>query len=68
MVMCEAMQRVRGEPDYADQVPRREAYERDHPEVLITCDRGMWRALVPGRDKPLVQVSLRYLLDQLESL
>jgi len=56
---------VRSEPVYVDQVPRREAYEREHPDVKITCNRGLWRAVVPGREAPVVQIDLRRLLDKL---
>ena len=59
---------VSGEPVYEDQVPRRERYEGDHPDVTITFERGLWHAVVPGRAEPLVRYELRALLDILEAL
>jgi hypothetical protein len=37
---------VMGEPDYVDQVPRREAYEAAHPDVEITYLGPYWKAVV----------------------
>jgi hypothetical protein len=59
---------VSGESGYVDQVPRREAYERDHPDVRIRFERGLWHAVVPGRAGSLVRYELRVLLDILEAL
>jgi hypothetical protein len=38
---------VRGEPDYADQVPRKLEYERAHPDVVINYRGAHWQAIVP---------------------
>jgi len=51
---------------HADQVERRERYQRDHPDVAIAEAGGLWTARAPGRD-PLVRVDLRRLLNALES-
>ena len=62
---------VASEPDYADQVPRREAFEAAHPEVEILYHGPHWRAVI-RRDgtedvpRELVCYSLRQLLDKLE--
>jgi hypothetical protein len=61
---------VRGEPDYVDQVPRRHAYEKTHPDVEILYLGPYWRAVVPEDDGEtvIVRYDLRQLLDKLESL
>jgi hypothetical protein len=40
---------VRGEPDYADQVPRKLEYERAHPDVVINYRGAHWQAIVRTR-------------------
>ena len=61
---------VRGEPDFVDQVPRREAFERAYPEVEITYHGPYWRAIVPDQAGETVvnRYELRALLDKLEEL
>lgn len=61
---------VRGEPDFGDQVPRRLAYERAHPDVKITYFGPHWRAVIPEDDAETVvtRFELKALLDNLESL
>jgi hypothetical protein len=61
---------VRGEPDYADQVPRREAFEQAHPNVEIRYHGPHWQAVVhEGSDETVItRLALRTLLDSLESL
>jgi hypothetical protein len=64
---------MRGTP-WQDQVPRREAFEAAHPEVVITppgrTAGALWRAVVPGQHSN--DMFLRYelcdLLDALEAL
>jgi hypothetical protein len=51
---------------YVDQVVRREQYEQDHPEVKITYDRPLWRAVHPLAE--ITATGLRTLLDQLDRL
>jgi hypothetical protein len=62
---------VRDEPDYIDQVSRREAYEAAHPDVEIIYVRPCWQAIIREDDggKAIITRShLRTLLDKLESL
>ncbi|MGH3188663.1 MAG: hypothetical protein ACRDPY_21490 [Streptosporangiaceae bacterium] len=61
---------VRGEPDFIDQVPRREAYEAAHPDVKITYHGGWWQAVIPedAGETVVSRYELRALLDKLESL
>jgi len=61
---------VRGEPDYVDQVPRREAFEAAHPEVEILYFGPYWQAIVTeGDGKTIItRHSLKALLDKLESM
>jgi len=61
---------VRGEPDYADQVPRREAYEAAHPDVKITYHGGWWQAVIPedAGETVISRYELKALLDKLEAL
>ena len=61
---------ARGEPDYADQVPRREAYEKVHPDVKITYHGGWWQAVIPEQagETVITRYELKTLLDKLESL
>jgi len=61
---------VRGEPDYVDQVPRKLAYERAHPDVTISYRGAHWQAVVPHHNGETVvtRMSLRWLMDALEKL
>ncbi len=60
---------MRGIP-YADQVPRRQVFEREHPEVRITFLNTVWQGVIPQPDGE--EVHIRYelsdLLDLLEAL
>jgi hypothetical protein len=61
---------VRGEPEYVDQVPRRQTYEAAHPNVEIIYLGPVWQAII--RDEAgqtvITRYELRGLLDKLESL
>ena len=61
---------VRNEPDYADQVPRRIAYENAHPETEILYIGPYWQAIIrEGEDRTIItRHSLKALLDKLETL
>lgn len=61
---------VRGEPDYVDQVPRRETYEKSHPDTEIIYLCPCWQGIVREADGQTIitRPSLRQLLDKLESL
>jgi len=61
---------VASEPDYADQVPRREAFEAAHPEVEILYHGPHWRAVIrrDGTEAEVVRYSLRQLLDKLDAV
>jgi hypothetical protein len=61
---------VRGEPDFVDQVPRREAFEQARPEVEITYHGPYWRAILLDQagETVILRYELRGLLDKLESL
>src|ERR1700691_2668736 len=61
---------VRGEPEYVDQVPRREAYEAAHPETEILYIGPYWQAIIPEPSGKTIitRHSLKRLLDKLESL
>ena len=63
-------QAVRGEPDYADQVPRRAAYEAGHPNVEIIYHGPHWEAVIreDSGETSINRYELRGLLDKLESL
>ena len=60
---------VHGDPD---QVTRREALERAHPEVSTAYDHdhGYWRGIIrePCGETSAVRYSLHELLDRLEQL
>ena len=61
---------VTGEPEYADQVPRRQAYEADHPDVKITYHGPHWKAVITeetGRTV-ITRYELKDVLDKLEAL
>ena len=61
---------VRGEPDYADQVPRRMAYEAAHPDAEIIYLVPFWQAIIREDDglQVITRPSLEKLLDKLEAL
>ena len=58
------------EPEYPDQVPRRQAYEAAHPGVEITFHGPYWRAVVheDNGETTVVRYELRDLLDDLEKM
>ena len=61
---------VRGEPEYVDQVPRRQAYEAVHPNVEIIYLGRFWQAII-REDKGetiITRYELKQLLDKLEEL
>jgi hypothetical protein len=51
-----------------DQVPRRKAFEHDHPEWKITAERmgWVWKAQRDGSETLIMANDLRDLLDKLE--
>lgn len=61
---------VAGQP--ADQVKRRLAFEREHPDwrIIWDPDYRVWRAwrLLEGGEHNLTRYELRWLLDDLEAL
>ena len=59
-----------GEPEYTDQVVRRERYETANPDVTITHDPPTWQAVIPEENGETVitRHDLKALLDKLESL
>jgi hypothetical protein len=61
---------VRGEPDYPDNVPRREVYEQAHPETEIIYLSPWWQAIIREGDGQTIitRPSLGKLLDKLESM
>jgi hypothetical protein len=61
---------VRGEPDYADRVPRKLEYERAHPDVVINYWGAHWQAIVPHANGETVvtRLSLKWLMDALDKL
>jgi hypothetical protein len=61
---------LRGEPDYIDQVPRRQAYEKTHPNVEILYLGPCWQAIIREESGQTIitRYELRGLLDKLESL
>jgi hypothetical protein len=64
------MRLVRGEPDYVDQVPRREAYQAAHPDVKISYHGPHWQAVIPepSGETVITRYELRELLDSLDRL
>ncbi len=56
------------EAAYVDQVPRRQAYEAEHPNVKITYLGPIWRAIIreDNGETVITRVHLRDLLDKLE--
>jgi hypothetical protein len=62
---------VRGELDYVDQVPRRLAYEKTHPNTEIVYISPHWQAITREDGDGLTvitRLSLGQLMDKLESL
>ena len=61
---------VAGEPEYVDQVPRRQAYEAGHPDVEITYHGPYWKAVITeGTGQTTVtRYELKDVLDKLEAL
>ncbi len=61
---------VRGEPEYIDQVPRREAYETAHPNVEIIYFGPYWQAIIREEAGHIIitRHALKRLLDKLEAL
>lgn len=59
----------RHQSSYTDQVPRREAYEREHPEVTITYMGPYWKAVITGEhgETTISRYDLKALLDTLEA-
>jgi hypothetical protein len=59
-----------GEPEFADQVPRRQAYEAEHPEVEILYRGPCWKAVVREEtgETVITRYELKALLDKLEAL
>jgi hypothetical protein len=59
------------EPEYVDQVRRREAYETAHPDVTIRHRPPGWEAVIPAPDGNgetiIIRHDLRVLLDKLEA-
>lgn len=58
------------EPGYADQVPRRQAYEKAHPGVEITYAGPCWKAVLreDGGETVITRYELKDLLDKLAEL
>ena len=65
-----ALMMVRGEPEYVDQVPRREAYEAGHPNVEIFYLGPYWQAIIrkEAGQTIITLYNLKGLLDKLEAL
>ena len=61
---------VRGEPDYVDNVVRREDYEAAHPNVEILYLGPFWQAILREDDGMTIitRTSLKRLMDKLESM
>jgi hypothetical protein len=57
-----------GEPEFVDQVPRRQAYEDAHPEVEIAYHGPYWKASVTEEtgQTTVTRYELKDLLDKLE--
>jgi hypothetical protein len=64
------MMTVRGEPDYADQVPRRMAYEKTHPTAEIIYIGPYWQAILreDAGQTVITRHSLKQLMDKLEAI
>ena len=62
---------VRGEPEYVNQVPRREEYEAARPDVEIIYIGPYWQAIIREENDGktiITRHSLKALLDKLEAL
>jgi hypothetical protein len=61
---------VRGEPDYVDNVVRREVYEKAHPDTEIIYLGSYWQAIQREVEGMTIftRSSLGRLLDKLEEL
>jgi hypothetical protein len=61
---------VRGEPDYVDNVVRREVYEAAHPDTEIIYLGPHWQAIIREDDglTVITRPSLKGLLDKLGSM
>jgi hypothetical protein len=61
---------VRGEPEYVDQVPRRQAYEAAHLNVEIIYLGPYWQAIIreDAGQTIITRHALKGLLDKLEAL
>jgi hypothetical protein len=59
-----------GDPEFVDQVPRRQAYEAAHPDVEITYHGPYWKALITEETGQTVitRYELKDVLDRLEAL
>lgn len=60
---------VSGTRDDYDQVPRKQAFQAEHPEVLIgPVASGTWQAVIPEEagETVITRYELRDLLDALE--
>jgi hypothetical protein len=61
---------AQGEPEYVDQVPRRQAYEAAHPETEIAYCGAYWQPVIrEGRGETVVvRYELETLLNELQAL
>lgn len=61
---------IRGELDYADQVPRWKAFEAAHPDVEITYNGPFWQAVIQQDvgETLITRYELSALLDKLEQM
>ena len=61
---------IRGEPDYADQVPRRMQYEKTHPESEIIYIGPHWQAIIreDAGQTIITRHRLKQLMDKLEAI
>jgi hypothetical protein len=61
---------VMGEPEFVDQVPRREAFEAAHPDVEITYHGPYWKAVITEETGQTVitRYELKNVLDKPEAL
>jgi hypothetical protein len=66
----DGVEAVRGELDYVDQVPRKLAYERAHPDAVINYRRTHWQAIVPyaNGETVLTRLSLKAPMNALDKL
>jgi len=61
---------IRGELEYADQVPRWKAFEAAHPDVEITYNGPFWQAVIQQDvgETLITRYELSALLDKLEQM